>query len=67
MSDLLNVEVAYALPERQTVLCIRVAPGTSVPQHNPLNPRYRLMIETWRRLPRWVVDRAGPLLVRGLG
>lgn len=30
MSDLLNVEVAYALPERQTVLCIRVAPGTSV-------------------------------------
>ena len=30
MSDLLNIEVAYALPERQTVLCIRVAPGTSV-------------------------------------
>ena len=30
MSDLLNIEVAYALPERQTVLCIRVAPETSV-------------------------------------
>lgn len=30
MSDLLNIEVAYALPERQTVLRIRVATGTSV-------------------------------------
>ncbi|MBV7435914.1 RnfH family protein [Aeromonas sp. sif2416] len=30
MSDLLNIEVAYALPERQTVLRIRVAPGTNV-------------------------------------
>lgn len=30
MSELLNIEVAYALPERQTVLCIRVAPETSV-------------------------------------
>jgi putative ubiquitin-RnfH superfamily antitoxin RatB of RatAB toxin-antitoxin module len=30
VSDLLNIEVAYALPERQTVLCIRVAPETSV-------------------------------------
>lgn len=30
MSDLLNIEVVYALPERQTVLRIRVAPETSV-------------------------------------
>ena len=30
MSDLLNIEVVYALPERQTVLRIRVAPATSV-------------------------------------
>ncbi|WP_447838386.1 RnfH family protein [Aeromonas salmonicida] len=30
MSDLLNIEVVYALPERQTVLHIRVAPETSV-------------------------------------
>ena len=28
--ELLNIEVAYALPERQTVLCIRVAPETNV-------------------------------------
>ncbi|WP_265455044.1 RnfH family protein [Aeromonas salmonicida] len=30
MSDLLNIEVVYALPERQTVQRIRVAPETSV-------------------------------------
>ncbi|HAT06759.1 MAG TPA: RnfH family protein [Aeromonas salmonicida] len=30
MSDLLNIEVVYALPKRQTVLRIRVAPETSV-------------------------------------
>ncbi|WP_378080444.1 RnfH family protein [Aeromonas bestiarum] len=30
MSDLLNIEVVYALPERQTVLRIRVAPATRV-------------------------------------
>src|SRR2546421_7536936 len=25
--------------------------GTKVPQHNPLNPRYRLLSAAWRRLP----------------
>jgi len=32
-----------------------------------LNPRYRLMIAAWRRLPRWFVGVIGPWLVRGLG
>jgi FemAB-related protein (PEP-CTERM system-associated) len=41
--------------------------GQGVPQNNPLNPKYRLMIETWRRMPRWFVNAVGPRLVRGLG
>ncbi|WP_225879074.1 FemAB family XrtA/PEP-CTERM system-associated protein [Zeimonas arvi] len=41
--------------------------GQGVPQNNPLNPKYRLMIETWRRMPRWFVNAVGPHLVRGLG
>ena len=41
--------------------------GVEVPQRNTLNPKYRLMIDTWRRLPRTVVNVAGPYLVRGLG
>lgn len=42
-------------------------PSGVVPQNNPTNPRYRLAIEVWRRLPRFVVDRVGPALVGGLG
>ncbi len=38
-----------------------------VPQNNPANPKYRAFIAMWRRLPRPVADRLGPLIVRGLG
>jgi FemAB-related protein (PEP-CTERM system-associated) len=38
-----------------------------VPQHNPLNPKYRAMIAVWRRMPRPVVNAIGPHLVRFLG
>jgi hypothetical protein len=34
---------------------------------NPLNPRYRLMVNTWRRLPLPVANAIGPLLARSLG
>jgi FemAB-related protein (PEP-CTERM system-associated) len=42
-------------------------PDGRVPQNNPMNPRYRAAIGAWKRLPRAVVDRVGPLLVGGLG
>ncbi|MFO1250904.1 MAG: FemAB family XrtA/PEP-CTERM system-associated protein [Inhella sp.] len=38
-----------------------------VPQQNPNNPKYQALIQTWRRLPRAVVDRLGPWVVRSLG
>jgi len=38
-----------------------------IPENNPLNPRYRLFIETWRRLPRPLVNLLGPHIVRHLG
>lgn len=44
-----------------------LSPGRAVPQNNPLNPRYRLMIETWRRLPRPFVQWLGPKVVGALG
>jgi FemAB-related protein (PEP-CTERM system-associated) len=40
---------------------------SDVPQHNPLNPKYRAMIAVWRRLPRPVVNAIGPHVVRFLG
>lgn len=39
----------------------------TIPQNNPLNPKYRLMIETWRRLPRPVANFLGARLSRHLG
>ncbi|GBD42108.1 hypothetical protein HRbin39_01497 [bacterium HR39] len=41
--------------------------GGRPPEVNPLNPKYRLFVEGWKRLPRAVADRLGPLLSRHLG
>ena len=45
----------------------RVAPGASIPDHNPLNPKYRLFIAAWKRLPLPVANLIGPHIVRGVG
>ena len=39
----------------------------AIPEINPLNPRYRLFIRLWKRLPLRVSQRLGPLLSRSLG
>ncbi len=44
-----------------------VAPGRALPENNPLNPKYRLMIAAWKRLPLPVANALGPMLVRGVG
>lgn len=45
----------------------RLLAGGELPQHNPNNPKYKLVIDAWRRLPRVVVNHLGPLLVKNLG
>lgn len=39
----------------------------SLPRNNPSNPKYKLMIEAWRRMPRSVANTIGPFIVRNLG
>jgi FemAB-related protein (PEP-CTERM system-associated) len=39
----------------------------AVPQNNPANAKFKLMIETWRRLPLGVANWLGPFVVRNLG
>ena len=39
----------------------------AVPQNNPANAKYKLLIETWRRLPIGVANWLGPFVVRNLG
>jgi len=41
--------------------------GKRVPEHNPLNPRYRLLIKLWQRLPLPLVNLIGPHIVKSLG
>jgi FemAB-related protein (PEP-CTERM system-associated) len=39
----------------------------SIPQNNPSNAKYKLLIATWRRLPIGVANWLGPFIVRNLG
>jgi FemAB-related protein (PEP-CTERM system-associated) len=45
----------------------RLALGRRVPDLNPLNPKLRLFIAAWKRLPLPVATRLGPPIVRGIG
>lgn len=38
-----------------------------MPEINPLNPKYALMIATWKRLPLAVANAIGPLVAREIG
>ncbi len=39
----------------------------AVPQNNPANAKFRLMIEAWRRMPIGMANWLGPYVVRNLG
>ena len=45
----------------------RLAPGRSVPDLNPLNPKLAIFVAAWKRLPLGVATLLGPSIVRGLG
>ena len=47
--------------------CYRLREGASLPDNNPTNPKFKLMIAAWRRLPIQVANVIGPHIVRGLG
>jgi FemAB-related protein (PEP-CTERM system-associated) len=47
--------------------CYRLAEGAAIPENNPNNPKYKLFIAAWKKLPVPVANLLGPPLVRGLG
>ncbi len=57
----------WGFPPTPLALRYRLAEGAAIPDHNPLNPKYRLMIATWKRLPLPVANLVGPHVVRGVG
>lgn len=57
----------WGFEPEQLHYCYRLAPGAAIPENNPNNPKYRLFIAMWKRLPVPVANLLGPPLVRGLG
>jgi FemAB-related protein (PEP-CTERM system-associated) len=45
----------------------RLVRASAPPNVNPLNPKYRLFIALWKRLPLFVANRLGPMIARDLG
>ena len=41
--------------------------GQALPEKNPNNPRYKLAIEAWKKLPLPIANFLGPLLIASLG
>ncbi len=39
----------------------------TMPDHNPLNPKYRLFIQAWQRMPLALANFIGPHIVKNLG
>ncbi|MDE2167156.1 MAG: FemAB family PEP-CTERM system-associated protein [Alphaproteobacteria bacterium] len=45
----------------------RLMTRNDLPEINPLNPKYRLMVGTWQRLPLTVANLLGPRIARQIG
>ncbi len=45
----------------------RLAAGRRLPDLNPLNPKLRLLVALWKRLPLPLANRLGPSIVKGIG
>lgn len=46
---------------------VKLVKASAVPENNPLNPKYRMFIQMWRRLPLPVANVLGPHIVKNLG
>lgn len=57
----------WGLTPQPLVYAVRTADGAKPREVNPLNPKYRLKIAMWRKLPLAVANRIGPPIARGLG
>lgn len=57
----------WGFEPRPLAYAVRTADGQAPRQVNPLNPKYRLQIALWQRLPLPIANRLGPWIARGLG
>ena len=57
----------WGFEPHQLSYAVRTAAGAAPREINPMSPRYRLQVATWKRLPLWIANRIGPPIARGLG
>jgi FemAB-related protein (PEP-CTERM system-associated) len=57
----------WGFDETPLTYAVRAADGAAPRSVNPLDPKYRLKIAAWRKLPLWAANRLGPVIARGLG
>jgi FemAB-related protein (PEP-CTERM system-associated) len=62
-----NFKRNWGFPPRPLVHEYRTRDGAPLPAVNPTNPRYRLLIDLWKRLPLPVANFVGPMVVRNIG
>jgi FemAB-related protein (PEP-CTERM system-associated) len=57
----------WGFEEVPLTYAVRAASGEAPRAINPLDPKYRLKIAAWQKLPLWAANRLGPVIARGLG
>ncbi len=57
----------WGFEPRPLVYAVRTADGAGARSVNPLDPRYRLQVALWKKLPLPLANRIGPHIARGLG
>lgn len=45
----------------------RTPAGVAARKINPLDPKFSLQVQAWKRMPLWAANRLGPWIARGLG
>jgi len=45
----------------------RLVRGSAIPENNPLNPKFRLFVAGWKRLPLPIANLLGPHIVKNVG
>ncbi|MEA3029960.1 MAG: hypothetical protein QOG13_1285 [Sphingomonadales bacterium] len=57
----------WGFEPRPLVYAVRTADGAAPRSVNPLDPKYRLQVALWKKLPLPLANRLGPHIARGLG
>jgi FemAB-related protein (PEP-CTERM system-associated) len=57
----------WGLEPEPLTYAVRTAQGAPKREINPMNPKFRLQVAAWKRLPLPIANRLGPFIARGLG